>query len=105
MIAAAHKTVGNVGATLLRNIGVVNRMASKLAISVDCSKMGEREAARAVKKAGKQLLSGIQGRHRKKWRSEMGKRTRNVDRHRQLGQYKRYINSALMRDNGKGLWP
>jgi hypothetical protein len=30
----------------------------------------------------------------------MGKRTRNVDRHsRQQGQYKRYINSALMRDN------
>ena len=105
MIAAAHKTVGTVGATLLRNIGVVNRMASKLEISVDCSKMGEREAARAVKKAGKQLLSGIQGRHRKKWRSEMGKRTRNVDRHRQLGKYKRYINSALMRDNGKGLSP
>jgi hypothetical protein len=41
----------------------------------------------------------------KKWRREMGKRTRNVDRHRQQGQYKRYINSALMRDNEKGLSP
>jgi hypothetical protein len=105
MIAAAHKTVGAVGATLLRYIGVVNSMANKLEISMDCSKLGEREAARAIKKAGKQLLSGVQGRHRKKWRREMGKRTRNVDRHRQQGQYKRYINSALMRDNGKGLSP
>jgi hypothetical protein len=78
MIAAAHKTVGAVGATLLRHIGVVNGMASKLEISMDCSKLGEREAARAIKKAGKKLLSGIQGRHRKKWRREMGKRTRGM---------------------------
>jgi hypothetical protein len=35
MIAAAHKTVGAVGATLLRHIGVVNDMASKLEISMD----------------------------------------------------------------------
>jgi hypothetical protein len=43
MIAAAHKTAGAVGATLLRHIGVVNGMASKLEISMDCSKLGERE--------------------------------------------------------------
>jgi hypothetical protein len=41
MIAAAHKTVGAVGPTLLRHIGVVNGMASKLEISMDCSKLGE----------------------------------------------------------------